>query len=296
MRNSDFVGVSPSQLEASTCRLAWYLGYRLGYRAARVTISLDLGTGVHAALEAHYADGADPVEAFTQWCKDRRKELRPEWIDDLNAMAEVEGLGVVMLEGYVEQWGSRDKSIEVLATEHTLTKKIPIPETEDDSDYTITARLDGIVRDSSTGKLFSLEHKTFARYNPSYFDLDHQFTTQVWLGRDLVESLGLDEPIIGVLYNGLRKKAPGPRVKDPLFVREKIYRNDWQIAVMLFRAYWTCHELSSDDVKIFQSPNPIRCGSCEFKEVCVEWSRGGDYQFILDEMFTSREQRKVVSE
>jgi hypothetical protein len=291
MRNPDFVGVSPSQLEASTCRMAWHLGYRLGYRAKRVTASLDLGTGVHAALEALYAEGRDPVGVFTQWCKKRRAELAPEWEDDLNAMAEVEGLGTTMLEGYVEQWAEADKSLEVIATEHTLEGRVPIPGTEEPSRYTIRARLDGVVRDVVTGKLFSLEHKTFSRSNPAFHDLNHQFTAQVWLGRDLVASLGMDDPVIGVLYNGLRKQAPGPRVKGPLFVREKIYRNENQIAVMLYRAYWVCEELYSADVKIYPSPSPVRCGSCEFREVCVAWQRGEDYQFLLDEGFSGREER-----
>jgi hypothetical protein len=293
MRNNDFRGVSPSQLDAMSCRLAWHLGYRLGYRSLRLNPSLDLGIGIHAGLEAFYSDkSVAPAPVFEKWCRARRKEINPQWVDDLNEMASLEALGMAMLEGYTEHYGD-DPDLEVIATEHMLTKRIPIPDSEELSRYTITARLDGIVRDENTGKVFSLEHKTFSRLSTKHFDLDHQFTAQVWLGQDLVGSLGIEDEVIGVIFNGLRKQTPGPRVKDALFVREKIYRNQAQIDSMLHRAYWQCREMSSKSIQIYPQPNPIRCQSCNFREVCIEWQRGGDYQFILDEFFISREAREA---
>jgi hypothetical protein len=277
-----------------SCRLAWHLGYRLGYRSLRLNPALDLGIGIHAGLEAFYKDkSVAPAPVFEKWCRVRRKEINPQWVDDLNEMAKLEALGVAMLEGYADTYGD-DPDLEVIATEHQLTKRIPIPDSEELSRYTITARLDGIVRDANTGKLFSLEHKTFSRLNTKHFDLDHQFTTQVWIGQDLAESLGIDDQVIGVIYNGLRKQLPGPKVREALFVREKIFRNQAQIDSMLHRAYWQCREMSSKSVQIFPQPNPIRCQSCHFREVCIEWQRGGDYQFILDEMFVSRADREAV--
>ena len=295
MRNEDFIGVSPSQLDAMSCRLSWHLGYRLGYRSRRLNPALDLGTGIHAGLEAFYEDkSVSPVDTFMAWCQQRKAELDPQWEDDLNEMVKLETLGEAMLHGYVEHYGD-DPDLEVIATEHTLVKRIPIPEHTELSRYTITARLDGIVRDANTGKLFSLEHKTYGRLNTKHFDLDHQFTAQVWLGQDLAKTLGLDEPVIGVIYNGLRKQIPSSRVKDALFFREKIYRNQSQIDRFLHRAYWQCRDMSSKTVKIYPQPNPIRCGGCAFREVCIAWQRGEDYQFLLDQCFISRADRDAAA-
>jgi hypothetical protein len=291
MRNNDFRGVSPSQLEAMSCRLAWHLGYRLGYRPRRLNKALDLGTGIHWALEQFYSKGADPVGVFQDWCSSRRGEIDPDWTDDLNAMVEIEDLGLRMLIGYVETYGHKP-DMEVLATEHTIEERIPIPGKDQLSRYTLTARLDGIVRDPETGKLFSLEHKTYGRLSTSHFDLDHQFTAQVWLGGFLAKSLGVDEEIVGVIWNGLRKQSPGPRVSQSLFHREKIFRTEAQIQAMLHRAYWQCREMSGKNLPIFPQPNQIKCSGCNFREVCNEFQRGGDWQFILDEMFVSRAQRE----
>ena len=284
----EFKGVSPSQLDAMSCRMGWYLGYVLGYRSLKITPSLDLGTGVHAGLEAFYAPKrGDPVRAFKGWAKQRRSEINPKWDDDLNAMAEIEGLGIAMLEGYVEHYGD-DEELEVITTEHTLTRVIPDPETGEDSPYSLNARLDGIARHVDTGKYLSLEHKTYGRLDTGHFELNHQFTAQAWLGQDLATTLGIDEPVVGVLYNGLRKQAPGPRVKGDLFYREKIFRNEEQINSMLYRAFHQCAEVTRKDLPIYPQPNAMRCRGCSFKEVCTEWSRGGDYQFLLDNLFTVR--------
>jgi hypothetical protein len=285
--SSELKGVSPSQLDAMSCRMAWHLGYRLGYRSLKIVPALDLGTGVHLGLEKFYAERKDPVKAFKGWVVERRAEIPTAWDDDLNKMAEVEALGIVMLEGYVDHYGD-DEELEVIATEHTLTRQIPDPETGEDSEFYLKARLDGIVRHVDTGNYLSLEHKTYGRLDTGHFGLNHQFTAQVWLGQDLAATLGIEKPIVGVLYNGLRKQAPGPRVKGDLFHRENIFRNQEEINSMLFRAYHQCAEVASPDVAIYPQPNPMRCGYCAFKEVCTEWSRGGDYQFLLDNLFAIR--------
>jgi hypothetical protein len=275
--------------------MAWHLGYVMGYQSTRLNPALDLGTGVHHGLELFYAERRDPVKAFEAWCKERRGQINPQWDDDINALVELEGLGVVMLEGYKQRYGD-DEGLEVIATEHTLTRPIPNPETGEDSEFTLTVRLDGIVRDVDTGKYFSLEHKTYKRLDTAFFDLNPQFTAQVWAGYDLVTTLGIDEPLTGILYNGLRKQAPSGRVKGDLFHRQKIYKNDDQINAMLLRAYYQCAEVASPDVPIYPQPNSMRCSYCKFREVCNEWMRGGDYQFLLDNLFTFRTDGRFAPE
>jgi hypothetical protein len=277
-------------MDAMACRFSWHLQYQEGYRPKRKNINLELGTGIHLALERWYGMRADPVEVFTSWADGRIQELEQSeaaWIDDIQKFYEARALGIAMLLGYKERYA--EETFDVVATEHTLRRRLPIPKTERLSQYWLVARLDGIVRDKATGQLYSLEHKTFERMNTEQLELDHQMSAQVWLGQDLVSQMGLDGSLIGVIYNGLRKQTPGPRVSVPLFERHVICRTEQHIRIMLHRAYWKAKEmLSNRNLPIYPDPNPMRCSWCDFKVVCTEYMRGGDFRFLLKELYDKR--------
>ena len=208
-------------------------------------------------------------------------------------------LGEAMLTGYVKHYAGRD-AFDVIATEHTIMRPIPDPRTGEPSPYHLTVRLDGVIRDHKTERLMSLEHKTYGRFDDSNFTRDHQFTGQVWAGQDLVESLGLHEEIIGVLYNGLRSQMPGPRVTAPLFERHFIERNQRQIDVMLHRAFWQKKEFSEIGLPIYPQPSAVKCGRCDFSDSggpCNAYTKGEDYQQILSELFSKRgEQTRIADQ
>jgi len=282
--------ISPSQLDTMDCRLRWYWGYKKGYRPLHVNENLALGTGVHLGLEYHYGKKGDPVRAFLDWADTEIARIDSKWTDDLEKMRDVRQLGEAMLTGYLEHYRGRD-AFDVLATEHTIMRALPDPTTGRPSPYHVTVRLDGVIRDHKTGRLMSLEHKTYKRFDDSHFPRDHQFTLQTWCGQDLVETMGLKEEIIGVLYNGLRAQMPGPKVTAPLFERHFIERNQHQIDVILHRAYWQKHEFAQPDLMIYPQPNVVKCGRCDFADAdgpCSAYMRGEDYQQILDELFVTR--------
>jgi len=285
MSTRKFSGVSPSQLDAMGCRQQWKWGYPEGYRPKKAAIPLELGDGIHQALEHHYeGNRTGTVDYFENWSYNRINQLGIEADEKFIAAME---LGRMMLEEYVAEYENKD-NFEVIATEKTIRHKLPTP-TGGRSKYSLTARLDGLVRMLDTGKIFSLEHKTYARLDTRSMEMNHQFTAQIWLGKYMAEALGLEEHVQGVIYNGLRKQAPGPRVKAPLFHREFLYRTESEIAAMLHRAYWACREFSKKSLAIYPQPNPIRCSMCDFREVCLEKQRGGDWEFLLEENFTRRD-------
>lgn len=279
--------ISPSQLDAMGCRLAWFWQYKMGYKSLRNNINLDLGTGIHAGLEHYYGEGINPVDTFTEWVDNRIKEIDPQWQDDINELQEAKKLGIGMLQGYLEEYEGKER-FEVLATEKTLTRRLPIPGTNRFARCNVVVRLDGLVRDLYDGKIYSLEHKTFKSFNHNHLDRDHQMTAQVWCGQGLADELGIDEEVAGVIYNGLRKQLPSPKVRSKLFERHKIYRTKQSVEVFLHRAYWQYKELSKPSVAIYPQPNAIKCSGCNFREVCTEYINGGDYQFLLDQFFTCR--------
>lgn len=90
--------LSPSQMSIFDCRLAW--AWSREYRSKKSSSALELGTGIHEALEHYYKDGADLLETFEVWEKRRRKQLE---IDDIEIDDEFEKamiLGRAMLENY----------------------------------------------------------------------------------------------------------------------------------------------------------------------------------------------------
>jgi len=284
MMRKKFYGVSTSQLDAMGCRQKWFWGYPEGYRPKIAAIPLELGTAIHEALEYHYkGDRTGAVSFYLDWVTNRIEQLGYD-VDD--KFYDAMNLGEVMLTGYFEEYADKD-NFEVIATESTLRHHLPTPN-GGRSIYTLTARLDGLVRDLETGKLYSLEHKTYRSLDKRAMEMNQQFTAQIWLGRYMADKLGLDELVYGVIYNGLRKQAPGPRVKSPLFHRETLYRTEQEINTLLHRAYWASREFAQKDLKIYPQPQPIQCAMCDFRDVCLEKQRGGDWQFLLDTNFTKR--------
>ena len=281
-------GVSASQLDAMGCRQKWFWGYPEGYRPIKAAIPLELGSAVHEALEYHYeGDRTGTLEFYKNWVINRTDQLGYEADEKFTTAMD---LGEAMLTGYVEEYATKD-NFEVIATESTLRQHLPTPN-GGRSRYTLTARLDGLVRDLEDGKLYSLEHKTYGRLDARAMEMNQQFTAQIWLGRFMADKLGLDEHVYGVIYNGLRKQAPGPRVKSPLFHRETLYRTESEINTLLHRAYWACREFSKKDLAIYPQPTPLGCAMCDFRDVCLEKQRGGDWQFLLDTNYTKRRSKK----
>lgn len=280
--------VSPSQLDAMSCRFAWYLGYKQRYSAKRSSAALEFGTGIHYALEMYYGKNKNPIQAFTTWADKRIRELNEGFPESAEQLLDMRALGVGMLEGYMLEYAGKD-DFDVLKTEQFITRPLLPPTDKDASpNCSISVRLDGLVRDHQTGKLFSLEHKTFSQYSPQFMDRDHQLTAQVYVGQALADTMDIKDEVIGVIYNGLRKQLPGSRVKSKLFERSKVYRNSRQIEVFLHRAYHQYMEFQRKDLAIYTQPNLIRCSQCDFGDVCRAYSLGEDWRFILKELYERR--------
>lgn len=268
--------ITPSSLDLfSQCRQRWYWSNPMGYRPIARQIALDIGNGVHDALGAYYEHGSDPVVYFREWID--KLIYSTEDGEDIGKLASARALGLAMLEGYLEEYA--DENFETLAVEQTLSR--PLPGTE----FKIEARVDTIVRllDDKKNRAFILEHKTFTRFDEDQIYRDHQLVAQTWLAKTAV-----DIPVVGVIWNGLRKQVPGPRVKNKLFERHTVRVGDAAIKFFIKRAKAHYETLTQDRLAIYPEPSNMKCGWCSFKQPCLEKIRGGDYQFMLDNLFTKR--------
>lgn len=283
--------ISPSSLTAfSSCKQQWKWGYADGYRYMGRSFHLDVGTGVHTGLAELYRANEDPVAIFEAWVDDQvqktqgfmdvgGEDIEKALQSDLDQLEEVRTLGTIMLHSYLKWWGA--ESLEVLAVEQRLERPIP------GTDWTFAAIIDAVVRDhAKQGRVYVLEHKTFSRFEEWFLYKDQQFVAEAWVAETLV-----DEPIAGVIYNGLRKQLK-PTKTTNAFERRIIPVNRTQIKFLLKRARNMHNELTAGSIAIYPEPSLPVCRMCSFKDPCDMLLRGDDYQETLDLLYTKREDRK----
>ncbi len=260
----------PTTLAQMACRLQHH--WSRSYKPSTSSPELEFGLAIHVALAKYHELGKNPVKAFRNYA---RRHDTPD-VD----------LGVAMLRNYLAQY--KDESFEVLATEKEIARRVPVPYDETDpperaKHFYVGAIIDTIVLDKKLGKTFVLEHKTFGRFFPGGFHRDHQFMIEAFVAEGW-----LGQPIAGVLYNGLRKKAK-PSATTKLFERHPIYVNKAMIRTMLHRVYWSLIESTADDYHVYPEPSTTTCMYCKFKSPCTEYMRGGDWEFLLENTFVKRE-------
>ncbi len=285
--------ISPSSLAAfSGCKQQWKWAYVDGYRYMGRNFALDVGSGIHVGLADFYRDGTDPRETFGEWV-DTEVEKTQGFMDvggediekalqsDLDSLEDVRKLGDFMLKAYVKWFAA--ESMEVLAVEQRLERPIP------GTDWTLPAIIDAVVRDHAKGgRIYVLEHKTFSRFEEWYLYKDQQFVAEAWVAETLV-----DEPVAGVIYNGLRKPNNPEKYSKGTnpFERRFIPVNRAQIEFLLKRARGMHKALTAGSIAIYPEPSLAVCRFCSFKDPCDMLLRGDDYQEYLDLMYTKRSDR-----
>lgn len=276
----DPITIYPTTLSRTDCRLKFH--WAKLYKPKRRAVHYDFGIAIHHALEQYYTEKADPVKAFEAYWDTEMLTL--EGMDDKDR-----ALGVAMLKNYVKFYTSDREDFTVFYTEKEIARRIPIPKDDPNPPaiakrFYVAARVDAIVWDRKLAKKFVLEHKTFETFYPGSLNLDHQFVIEAFVANGITQ-----DPVEGVIYNGLRKKAEGSGTTK-LFERHYLYINERQIKVALHRAYWTLRTVTDPNFVVYPEPGTLKCNMCEFKNPCAEYMRGGDYQFQLDNSYDSREE------
>lgn len=284
--------MSASQLvNLHTCRLKWWFGYGLRYQPLARNEHFDLGVGLHEGLAAFYRDGKDPIVVFNKWIDKQIKGVlqlmdtgglmvAKALANDVDTLTESKKLGSYMLEKYLVH--HQHERMEILAVEQEVFKSIP------GTDWDYHAVIDLLVRDARRrNKIYVVDHKSFSRFYLQYLEKDHQFVSYTWAAQDLI-----DEPIAGVIYNGIRKQQPGSTSKLAMFERHTLDINGHQVKLWLKRIRDVYKLLTSGKFKVYPEPNSMSCSNCEFKDPCTLYMKGEDYQFLLDNLYKKKEERE----
>lgn len=289
------------------CRLRWHY-QSPNQRWLRPIVEMEraplrLGTAVHIALDAFYSgETSDPANVLLEWFANSSEyPLRPD-------EQELAHLGAVMLRGYVREYGQPSEDISgirflvseqdgSLACEQQF--QISIPDTEDGW---LVGTLDGIVV-TPEGQYWIVDHKT-ARSFPreETLVLNRQFLAYTYAAQRLSNGGQLERygvpigvKIEGVLYNGLRKQIPGPRVTQPLFQRHWIAHTFREVVGFQNFLNQLYEEWSRPDLAMFANPG-WQCEDCAFKSPCIARQMGEDEEYLLATGYTQGKSRGAVYE
>ena len=316
MTEVEWLGAKPLQVSNSEiqtykdCRRRWYLSYylELGIRRAKdaPTGARQLGTKIHIALCAMYAEGRNPVDVLNELYKED-KELFAEFPDKLIELGKEQDLGKAMMEGYVEWVADQaaDDGLTLVATETVIEVPSGI------KGVNLRGKLDQrVIRDVDGARLF-LDHKTVGNLTdpPRILPLDEQMRFYHLLEKlDAIHKTG-DEPqwrTDGALYNMLRKVKRTATAKPPFYERLEVHHNAETLRTTWIRVHKIIEELvvarqsldAGSDHQYICPPRPSRdcTWKCDFFPVCPMMDDGSNVDGLFKEYYEHRDPHERYTE
>lgn len=274
------------------CRRRWWLTYyrRLQPKSKDMTGALALGTRIHAALDAHYAQGVPLLQAHSDLVEKDKQLLLAEFRDVYELETEAE-LGRIMLEGY-EQWIAEngiDAELEMISTEEKIIAPLF------NGDVELQGKLDMRVRRKADGVRMFRDFKTVGGSLSEFASMAHM-NEQV-LTYMLLESTKFDEKerSEGGIFTLLKKVRRTAAAKPPFYEHVEIRHN-----VFTLRSFWNrIHGTIADLMKVktgldagenpafLAYPRPSRdCKwKCPFFAICPMFDDGSAVEQALSEMY-----------
>jgi len=295
--------ISNSEIQTwKSCRREWWLTY---YRELGIKRDLDkpigprqLGTKIHIALCAYYAEHRNPVEVVNELYLEDKTRLAedPVVVADLG---KEQDLAKAMLEGYVE-WVKEegaDDDIELVAAETVI--EVPVPNIH--PDVMLRGKLDQrVVRKIDGARLF-LDHKSVGDLTTPQrmLPLDEQMKFYHLLEKlDSLYKTGEEPPwrTDGGLYNMLRKVKRTASAKPPFYGRAEVHHNQQVLQTMWMRVSKVIIEImharealdAGGEHHYVVPPRPSRdcTWKCDFFAVCAMFDDGSNVEGLLHEYYT----------
>ena len=290
---SGVIRLSNSELQTfKDCRRRWWLTYyrRLKPKNQEMTGPLAMGSRIHAALDAHYAQGVPLLTAHAELIEQDKQLLLQDFRDVSNLETEGE-LGRIMLEGY-EQWVEEngiDAELEMISTEETIIAPLFNGEVE------LQGKLDMRVRRKADGVRMFRDFKTVGGSLSEFSNMAHM-NEQV-MTYMLLESTKRDETerSEGGIFTLLKKVRRTAAAKPPFYDQIEIRHN-----IFTMRSFWNrIHGTITDLMRVRQAldsgeshsfnayPKPSRdCKwKCQFFAICPMFDDGSAAEQAISEMY-----------
>lgn len=296
-----------------TCRMQWHWGYRQRLESTAPRAALWFGTMVHAALEGWYIPGykrgVHPARTFERLMQRHLAQGLP---DPITSNGRTYGeLGIAMLEGYVDTYGTEDY-LRVVQPECNFQTRVRGPMVDGKRHpFLAVGQIDAVVYDKRKDAIGFMEHKTGATLEPFGAPevLDEQSSYYWAFGTDWLRNQGIlksgEEPEF-VMFNRLRKAFPSDKPTNAegktlnkdgsisknqppaLFGRSFVYRSPTERIKVRSRTIQTYREMLLTErgfLRPYKNPNR-HCGFCEFRDMCEVHEIGTDWRAFRNAMYT----------
>lgn len=290
---SGVVRLSNSEIQTfKDCRRRWWLNY---YRALKPrgqdkTGALAFGTRIHAALDAHYAQGTPLLKAHADLVEVDKSLLLQDF-RDVGALETEAEMGRIMLEGY-EQWVAEegiDAELEMISTEEIIIAPLFNGEVE------LQGKLDMRVRRKADGVRLIRDFKTVGGSLSEYASMVHM--NEQAMTYMLLESIKKDESqrSDGAIFTLLKKVRRTAAAKPPFYEHVEVRHNIFTMRSFWNRIHGTITDLmrvrtaldSGENPAYYAYPTPSRdCKwKCSFFAICPMFDDGSAVEQAISEMY-----------
>lgn len=288
------------------CRQSHHWAYTERLKPKIEAPALRFGTLIHKALEARYPIGIKrgplPHITFSKVYNEQLKTMMEfGFTDSEGEWEDAHELGVIMMKGYVEEYG-KDQDYEVLATERIFKTKVVLA---DKSVVYLVGTMDGVWKNKNNSRLLIQDYKT-TKDDPTkngHLTLDEQATMYMSFGvADLVAAGFLKGYPSHMMYTFMKKQRPDERKQNDqglylnqdgsvsknqgtkLFHRETVYRDKAQR--LKFRARAKTQLLEMQTAPVYKNPGKFTCGGCGYRDMCEMEETGADIDLMKKIAYT----------
>lgn len=282
-------------MQYNRCRRAWDLQSQ--NRKGLVPVHgapapLWIGSMFHGIVDAQ-ARGVPLEQATKEYIVLKKTEYEDDYEraigakvspEEVSRFYEIAGEAMELVESYFAHYGREHpmgEDFEYVVTE--MTSEVPIPRTRNH----LICTMDGIARELSTGKLWVVEHKSYAqRPNLDKLTTDFQLAAYLWVA----EMMFTDDEFEGVIYDGVSKKPGAMERFTRHLVRmpRQLLLQTEQTIVALSR------EMANPSTQIFPNFVWTGCFDCQVRDVCKSMSFGEDVEWLLKAQYRKGEGHATV--
>lgn len=282
------------------CRQRWDYSSpaRQGLAPRGAPTALTFGSLIHAVLEKWLLEPDIDVEITTVQCANEElKQLKARYKeavgvnpndDELDAFYQSVELAIQMMVGYKEHWGGPlPEGFELVQPEQTL--RVPVYPGPDYEHVVLQGTLDGLLRDTISGQLFILEHKTYGiRPRVDTLENNDQFLAYMWMAQQV-----FGEPIGGMVYDGMwKREVTKKRTLDDIYFRTVLTRPQHELDMFATRLVGEVQDMLgslTSQPNIYLNRRWEGCHDCPFDKLCQAESRGEDAEYIRKTYYVQKE-------